>query len=127
MLRGRRNAPMTGHIEVDGRDYGTLSATHQDTWTTEVAQRIRALGMPADALNVKNHVEMKAVVATVRSGARNARVIINHAPCGSEPRAPIGCEQYLPVFIPKGCSVTVLGTDAQGNLFQQTYLGRAPA
>ncbi|HVK21299.1 MAG TPA: DddA-like double-stranded DNA deaminase toxin [Actinokineospora sp.] len=118
---------MTGHIEIDGRDYGQLTATHQDVWAVEVAQRIRTLGLPADALNVKNHVEMKAVLVMVTSGARNARVIINHAPCGSEPRAPIGCAQFLPVFIPEGCTVTVLGTDAQGNPFQQEFRGRAPA
>jgi hypothetical protein len=72
-----------------------------------------------------NHVEMKAVAAMIASGSMNARVIINHAPCGSEPRNGIGCEQFLPAIIPAGSTLTVLGTDAQGNPFERIYDGKA--
>ncbi|MGQ0841533.1 DddA-like double-stranded DNA deaminase toxin [Actinokineospora sp.] len=59
------------------------------------------------------------------TGARSAQVIINHAPCGSEPGAIDGCDAVLPSFIPCGSQLTVLGTDAQGDPFHRTYKGKA--
>ncbi|MDQ3401777.1 MAG: hypothetical protein M3548_00055 [Actinomycetota bacterium] len=122
--RGERNSPMTGHVLLDGRDVGTISATRADVWTDEVAARIDSLGMPDDMFALTNHVEMKTVAMMIRNGARYARVIINHAPCGSGPGLMIGCDQFLSDFIPKGYSLTVLGTDQNGNPFKRTYHGR---
>ncbi|MGQ0839232.1 DddA-like double-stranded DNA deaminase toxin [Actinokineospora sp.] len=61
-----------------------------------------------------------------KSGARSARVIMNHAPSGSEPNERRGCDALLPYFIPRGQSLTVLGSDADGNPFNRTYEGKAP-
>ncbi|WP_253888775.1 DddA-like double-stranded DNA deaminase toxin [Actinokineospora diospyrosa] len=123
--QGRRNAPIVAILEIDGQSFGELSATVQDDWTVESRARIRALGLARRADRVANHVEMKAVVVMVRTRGRQARVIINHAPCGSEPGAWIGCHSVLPDFIPEGSSLTVLGTDARGEPFFRTYKGKA--
>ncbi|MGQ0838171.1 DddA-like double-stranded DNA deaminase toxin [Actinokineospora sp.] len=117
---------MTGRLQVGGKDFGTLDAARNDPWTSEVNSRIRALGLHDDVYAVNNHVEMKAVAAMIASGATCAQVVINHSPCGSEPRARMGCDQYLPAFIPHGSTLTVFGTDAQGSPFQRTYEGKAP-
>ncbi|MBM7771612.1 hypothetical protein JOD54_001816 [Actinokineospora baliensis] len=123
--QGRRNAPIVAILEVDGQSFGELTATPQDDWTAESRARIRQLGLARRADRVANHVEMKAVAVMVRTRGRQARVIINHAPCGSEPGAWIGCHSVLPDFIPEGSSLTVLGTDARGEPFSRTYKGKA--
>ncbi|MGQ0838194.1 DddA-like double-stranded DNA deaminase toxin [Actinokineospora sp.] len=116
---------MIGHVECDGRAFGTISATKTDPWSADVVQRANSLGLHGAASRLYNHVEMKAVAAMVQIGARRARIIMNHAPCGSEPRASVGCDSILANFIPTGSSLTILGTDAHGNPFQRTYEGRA--
>ncbi|CRK58053.1 hypothetical protein [Alloactinosynnema sp. L-07] len=124
--RGARNSPMTGQVEIDGRFMGTVGATARDTWTEQVVRRVQVLGLPIEAFAVVNHVEMKTVAMLVMGNGRHARVVINHAPCGSEPTATVvGCEQFLPAFLPKGNTLTVHGTDAHGNPFERTYVGRA--
>lgn len=72
VLRGRRNAPMTGRVEVGGRDYGTIGADHGDIWSDEVRTRMKVLQLPARAIMLAHHVEMKVVAMMVKSGARNA-------------------------------------------------------
>ncbi|MGQ0841143.1 DddA-like double-stranded DNA deaminase toxin [Actinokineospora sp.] len=117
---------MSGIAEIDGRSYGEISATTADTWAHEVAERAKLLGMKESVAKwLYNHVEMKAVVMMIQSGATYGRVIINHAPCGSEPGARGGCHRYLPYFLPRGSSLTVLGTDANGQPFRREYEGKA--
>ncbi|RLK59676.1 DddA-like double-stranded DNA deaminase toxin [Actinokineospora cianjurensis] len=116
---------MTGILEINGTPFGELSATRQDDWARGSAERSRQLGIHDDAEGITHHVEMKAVIVMITSGATRARVIINHAPCGSEPGLAGGCHRLLPWFIPRGSSLTVLGTDAQGEPFQRIYEGRA--
>ncbi|MGX7825496.1 DddA-like double-stranded DNA deaminase toxin [Actinokineospora sp. 24-640] len=124
--RGQRNSPMTGIVEVGGRFLGEISATTTDIWTEEVARRTQRLGLTDPTVRVLyNHVEMKTVAMMIRSGATHARIVINHAPCGSEPRAGKGCDAYLPEFIPAGSTLTVLGTDRNGNPFRRDYTGKA--
>ncbi|CRK61210.1 hypothetical protein [Alloactinosynnema sp. L-07] len=69
-------------MEVGGRDYGSIGADHGDIWATEMRERMRALQLPARAVLLAHHVEMKVVAMMVKSGARSGRTIINHAPCG---------------------------------------------
>jgi hypothetical protein len=120
-----RNSPMTGHIEIGGRSYGTLTATTQDHWTRDAVQRVRLLGFSFAEMRLANHVEMKAVVIMIQNGATDGRVIINHSPCGSEPGAAGGCDSLLPHFIPAGSTLTVMGTDANGSSFLRSYTGKA--
>lgn len=124
VLRGTRNVPIVGHINLDGRDVGTIGAAFGDVWEKDSTSRMRALGLRR-ALGVAHHVEMKAVVMMIKTGARHARVIINHSPCGSQPGASLGCDTFLPDVVPQGSTVTVLGTDAHGEAFERTYHGRA--
>ncbi len=123
--RGQRNSPMTGIVDIAGRSYGEISATRRDPWTAEVLERLHLLQLEEEAEMVANHVEMKVVAMMIRSGAKSGRVIINHAPCGSEPTMSEGCHHILPQFLPGGRSLTVFGTDASGRPFNRTYVGRA--
>ncbi|MDQ3402415.1 MAG: hypothetical protein M3548_03345 [Actinomycetota bacterium] len=123
VLVGQYNSPTTCHVEVDGRAYGEVRATRNDVWTQEVVKYMSSLKLPAWARQYSNHVEMKAVMMLVMSNGKSACVVVNHAPCGSEAGVPIGCDILLPRVIPRGSSVTVLGTDAQGNPFERTYSG----
>ncbi len=117
---------MTGIAEINGRAFGEISATTTDTWTQDVAARAQTLGLVSAAVRrLYNHVEMKAVVMMVKTGATSGRIMINHAPCGSEPGEIRGCHAYLSDFIPTGSTFTVLGTDANGNPFRSEYKGRA--
>lgn len=84
------------------------------------------LGYSLVQAQLANHVEMKAVVVMIQNNRTEARVVINHAPCGSEPGLTGGCHSFLPRFIPNGRTLTVLGTDAKGNPFRRTYRGEAP-
>ncbi|HEX5405450.1 MAG TPA: DddA-like double-stranded DNA deaminase toxin [Pseudonocardiaceae bacterium] len=123
--RGARNAEMMGYVTIDGREFGKLGATRGDPWAEQVRQRLRGLGLRR-WLRLSHHVEMKAVAVLLSVGGRGGEVRINHAPCGYEPGDPGGCHQVLSDFIPRGESLTVLGTDANGEPFQHTYQGRAP-
>ncbi|CRK59582.1 hypothetical protein [Alloactinosynnema sp. L-07] len=116
---------MTGHVEIAGRSYGTLTATTQDPWTRDAVQRVKLLGFSFAEMRLANHVEMKAVMIMIQNGADECRVIINHASCGSEPGAAGGCDSFLPHFIPAGSALTVMGTDANGGPFTRVYRGRA--
>ncbi|GAA1253241.1 hypothetical protein GCM10009676_45400 [Prauserella halophila] len=72
-----------------------------------------------------HHVEMKTAAMMIRLGERNGTLTLNHAPCGSEPDETGGCHDYLARILPLGFSLTVLGTDANGNPFTRTYKGTA--
>jgi hypothetical protein len=125
VLVGQGNSPTTGIVEMGGRSYGEVRPSRGDMWSQEVVKRIDALGMSRRAKRYDNHVEMKAAAMLVMSNALEGRVIINHAPCGSEPGAYEGCDTFLAAFIPEGSVLTVLGTDAQGESFKRVYRGRA--
>ncbi|RLK60074.1 DddA-like double-stranded DNA deaminase toxin [Actinokineospora cianjurensis] len=119
VVRGKK-MQIVGLVQLDGRDFGAITATRSDSWADSVARRLAELG---GNMNLFNHVEMKTVAMMLETGAKHGQVIMNHAPCGSERGHPPGCEQALPSFIPAGRSLTVLGTDAQGNPFERTYHG----
>jgi hypothetical protein len=123
--RGARNAEMMGYATVDGRDLGKLGASRSDPWAEQVQARLRELGL-YQYLWLSHHVEMKTVALLLSAAGSHAEARINHAPCGSEPRQGSGCHQVLPDFIPKGRSLTVMGTDSHGAPFRHTYQGRAP-
>ncbi|WP_084467476.1 DddA-like double-stranded DNA deaminase toxin [Actinokineospora inagensis] len=123
---GQPNSPpMTGWVLLDGKDFGEVTATRRDPWAEQAAQRIRELRVPnADRLG--NHVEVKVAVMQVAMQRKDGCVVINNAPCGSQPGSyPPGCHGTLPRILPKGYTLTVLGTDTQGNPFKHTYHGRA--
>ncbi|RLK54593.1 nucleic acid/nucleotide deaminase of polymorphic system toxin [Actinokineospora cianjurensis] len=115
---------MTGWVQLDGRDVGEITATRSDPWADDARARLLSLGLRR-AKGLNNHVEMKTVTMMIQTNAREGRVIINHAPCGSEPGDPPGCDDVLPAFIPEGRTLTVLGTDAKGDPFKRTYHGKA--
>lgn len=116
---------MTGYVVVNDKDYGKLTATRRDTWAADVAARLQRLGLDRFVDQFAHHVEMKAAMAMIVSGARTGQVTINHMPCGAAPGERRGCHATLPEFLPKGSSLTVLGTDTQGQPFHHTYEGRA--
>ncbi|CRK55686.1 hypothetical protein [Alloactinosynnema sp. L-07] len=125
VIRGAGNSPTIGIIEIDGRMFGEMRPTRDDVWHRDVIDRIDAIGLSRRAKRYANHVEMKAAFMVVTSKGRHGRVILNHAPCGSEPGAFEGCETFLAELLLKGNSLTVLGTDAQGNPFARIYHGKA--
>ncbi|MCP2301130.1 SCP1.201-like deaminase [Actinokineospora globicatena] len=123
-VRTGTGMPIVGYVQLDGQDFGSITAIRTDPWATAVARRVLALKLRRGK-TLFNHVEMKTVAMMIETGAKHGQVIINHAPCGSERNKPPGCEQALPEFIPAGRSLTVLGTDAQGQPFKRTYHGKA--
>ncbi|EWC62480.1 hypothetical protein UO65_2227 [Actinokineospora spheciospongiae] len=64
--RGTRNVPIVGHVHIDGRDIGTLTAHPADGWAEEVAQRLVVLRM-GRAADVANHVKMKVVAVMIQT------------------------------------------------------------
>lgn len=116
---------MTGYVIIEGRSWGEITATAQDTWTEEVRGRFQRLNRPEFVRRLSNHVEMKVAMMMLTTGARTAEVVINHAPCGFGVERWQGCHDVLPRFLPRGYSLTVLGTDAHGRPFQHTYEGSA--
>jgi hypothetical protein len=123
--RGARNAEMMGYVTIDGREFGKLGTARGDPWAQQVEQRLKGLGL-FRYLRLVHHVEMKAAAILLAVAGAEGEVRINHAPCGSAPRQRSGCHEALPHFIPKGRTLTVMGTDADGQPFLQTYRGRAP-
>jgi hypothetical protein len=123
--KGSNNAEMTGHVLISGRSYGMITATRVDPWREEAVRRIRVLNLPRRFEALANHVEMKTVLMMIKSGATAAQIVINHASCGSEPGETGGCDAVLPELLPRGSTLTVLGTTAQGQPFHRTYEGRA--
>jgi hypothetical protein len=121
----KTNGEMTGYVVIDGREYGLITATRRDPWTSSVQERLDRLGFGTRYDWLSNHVEMKVVVAMIQSGKRIATVTINNAPCGSQSGDFRGCHQLLAGFLPRGSSLTVLGTDVNGQPFQHTYQGKA--
>ncbi|GAA3031691.1 SCP1.201-like deaminase [Actinokineospora globicatena] len=124
--KGQRNSPpMTGWVRLDGHDVGEIGATRNDPWAEKAAHRISALRVPnADQLN--NHVEVKVVVMQIEMRRTQGQVVINHAPCGSETGSYLpGCHRALPRILPEGYTLTVLGTDVDGNPFKHIYHGKA--
>jgi hypothetical protein len=125
VIKGQRNAEMTGYVVIDGREYGRITATTLDSWTEVVTKRLRRLGMAGFAGYLSNHVEMKVVQMMVDAGTRSATVTINHRPCGTPFDRRPGCHDVLGAFLPRGSSLTVLGTDAAGQPFRHVYHGEA--
>ncbi|WP_169514666.1 DddA-like double-stranded DNA deaminase toxin [Actinokineospora enzanensis] len=124
VIRGTENAPLVGYVQLDGRDVGTVTPARTDVWAQETMKRI------SDRRNrrmrrIANHVEMKVATMLAQSAVRHAQIILNHAPCGSEPGDPPGCHDYLEDFVPRGCTITVFGTTQDGAPFRRTYTGKA--
>lgn len=113
--------------EIGGRRLGHLTPSRDDPWTEEARQELIKRGFRAIvARRMAHHVEMKTAAMMIRLGERQAKLTLNHAPCGSEPGETGGCHDYLTRILPQGFSLTVLGTDANGQPFKRTYKGTAP-
>jgi hypothetical protein len=116
---------MTGYVVIGGKEYGRITATTRDSWAAEVAGRLHTLGLGWLVDRLSNHVELKAVMMLLKSRAREGEVTINNVPCGFGPGRRDGCHQVLGEVLPRGYSLTVLGTDAHGEPFKHVYKGRA--
>lgn len=117
--------PTVGHGTIGGRPIGEMRSG-RDGLSERIEERVRAVGIRTRRA-LGNHVEMKLASLLVDSQTREGTIVINNAPCGSEPGSFPGCEQYLDRFLPQGYSLTVHGTTAQGKKFSQTYHGKAPS
>ncbi|WP_156754033.1 DddA-like double-stranded DNA deaminase toxin [Actinokineospora pegani] len=127
VIKGIKNAPMTGYAEIGGRNCGKFTAARGDWLAEETKAVLVEIGMCDEADYLGNHVEMKVVTMMRKTGSTSGQVVINHAPCGSElsDRQRFACHRVLPEYLPGGSSLTVLGTDARGYAFRFTYRGRA--
>ncbi|MFB9926285.1 DddA-like double-stranded DNA deaminase toxin [Amycolatopsis halotolerans] len=101
--------------------FGRITATQNDTWTDTAKERLNEVGAPP---GLANHVEVKTAMMAIQTGATDAEVTINHAPCGSEAGETGGCHAHLETILPPGCRLTVLGTDSQGRPYKRTYEGK---
>lgn len=120
-VQGKRDKTV-GRIKINDRALPVPVESGMDTWSGHAGERMRALGIPE---YLRSHVEMKLAALMINTGAQHGEAVINHAPCGSEPSARGGCHASLEQFIPRGHSLTVHGTTAQGRAFTSTYRGRA--
>ncbi|KMS86579.1 hypothetical protein ACZ91_35990 [Streptomyces regensis] len=117
---------MVAYPEIGGRKLGHITPNRDDPWVAEAKTEMLKRGIPsAAARRLANHVEIKTATMMIRRGEREGRLVLNHAPCGSEPGATGGCHDYLPDMLPAGFTLTVLGTDIHGNAFRHTYRGTA--
>ncbi|MBM7770876.1 uncharacterized protein (DUF2164 family) [Actinokineospora baliensis] len=123
VIRGS-GMPISGWVQLDGKQTGEITATRSDPWAEESLSRMEELD-PRRAAGLAHHVEMKVIVMMVASGSRHGQVIINHAPCGSEVGDLPGCHTSIPRCLPEGRTLTVLGTDRNGDPFKHTYHGKA--
>lgn len=81
---------------------------------------------PQLAALLSSHVEMKVAASMLQRGKQHSELVINHAPCGSQPHQQYsGCDQELERFLPEGRSLTVHGTTQQGKWFSHTYHGKS--
>jgi hypothetical protein len=103
---------------ISGRDGG---------WTPKIEDRFAELKIVTKEFGdvVKSHVEMKVATMMIHEQRQHSELVINHAPCGSQPGKPPGCDQVLEPYLPKGYTLTVHGTTQQGEPFSKTYKGRA--
>lgn len=97
------------------------------TWTPLIERRLTELGVATSRVVkvVRSHVEMKVATMMIQQGRRAVQLVINHAPCGSQPGQQEGCDQVLGAYLPCGYALTVLGTTQRGEPFAKTYRGRA--
>lgn len=111
---------------LGSRKLGHITPNRDDPWTAEARKELVQRGFRTIiAQRMAHHVEMKTAAMMIRLGERHGTLTLNHAPCGSEPGETGGCHNYLARILPLGFSLTVLGTDANGNPFKRTYKGTA--
>lgn len=120
-VRADTGTPTTGYVHINGIPMRMQSG--DDPYSDMVDERLRDLGVRRPG-TLRRHVEMKAAAMLARSGDQHQEIVINHAPCGSEPAATRGCHAILEPFLPAGRSLTVHGTTADGAPFTHTYRGR---
>lgn len=113
----------TGQARLGEHYIGEITSG-RDGLSDSVEERARQVGIETRR-SLGNHVEMKLADLMVQRGTRTGEVVVNNAPCGWEPGALPGCHQFLDRFLPAGSSMTVHGTDADGQHVSQTYYGKA--
>ncbi|MBB5159912.1 hypothetical protein BJ970_007512 [Saccharopolyspora phatthalungensis] len=114
-------SPTVGYVRVNGLPTRVQSGA--DGFSDMVDQRLQEIGVRRP-LDLRRHVEMKIAAMMTRTGDQHQEVVINHAPCGSEPGQTRGCHDMLERFLPRGRSMTVHGTTADGKPFSHTYHGK---
>ncbi|QIZ33485.1 DddA-like double-stranded DNA deaminase toxin [Saccharopolyspora sp. ASAGF58] len=114
-------SPTVGYVRVNGLPTRVQSGA--DGFSDTVDQRLREIGVRRP-FDLRRHVEMKIAAMMTRTGDQHQEVVINHAPCGSEPGQTRGCHDMLERFLPRGRSMTVYGTTADGKPFSHTYHGK---
>ncbi|MFD9891382.1 DddA-like double-stranded DNA deaminase toxin [Amycolatopsis sp. NPDC059027] len=120
-VRGRKQRTV-GYAKINGRVIPASFSSRPDAWADTAGHRLRERGLP-DYLRF--HVEIKLAALMIDTRATEAEVVINHAPCGSEPGTGGGCHETLEEFLPEGYKLTVHGSTANGEPFSHTYRGSA--
>lgn len=121
-VRRGTNTPTVGYVKINDAPLRVQSG--EDGFSDMVDERLRELGVRRRS-RLRTHVELKVAAMLMRSSQRHQEVVINHAPCGSEPEQTRGCHEMLPMFLRAGHSLTVYGTTATGKPFSYTYRGGA--
>ncbi|PKW15324.1 DddA-like double-stranded DNA deaminase toxin [Saccharopolyspora spinosa] len=75
-------SPTVGYVRVNGLPTRVQSGA--DGFSDMVDQRLQEIGVRRP-LDLRRHVEMKVAAMMTRTGDQHQEVVINHAPCGSEP------------------------------------------
>ncbi|GAA2676491.1 hypothetical protein GCM10010428_39070 [Actinosynnema pretiosum subsp. pretiosum] len=95
------------------------------TWGPAVRERMAALGIRT-RMRIYQHVEMKVAMMMVGTGRRSVALVINNAPCGSQPgQVALGCHQALERFLPEGSELVVHGSTSAGEPCSWAYRGKA--
>ena len=105
-------------IGADGTAQPVVSGRDDDA--DEADARLRDMGMPRKSAKTGD-VEIKLATRMVREGIRHATILINNEPC----IGPFGCDTLVPALLPEGASLTVYGTDEQGERVRKRYTGGA--
>ncbi|MCC8250540.1 DddA-like double-stranded DNA deaminase toxin [Saccharothrix luteola] len=124
--RGAEGEKTVGRVRVGEIDHGTMTSGRDGTWTPAVDARMARLGI-VTPMRLGRHVEMKAAQLLVDTPAAHAELVINHQTCGSPgfQLDTAACHQVLPRYLPRGKTLTVYGTTADGLPFAETYEGHA--
>ncbi|ONI87980.1 hypothetical protein ALI22I_19700 [Saccharothrix sp. ALI-22-I] len=124
--RGVEGETTVGRVRVGEVDHGVMTSGRDGTWNPAVDARMARLGITT-TMRLGRHVEMKVAHLLVDTPAIHAEVVINHQPCGSPgfQLGTVACHQVLPRYLPRGKTLTVYGTTADGEPFAQTYEGLA--
>ncbi|WP_086821612.1 DddA-like double-stranded DNA deaminase toxin [Allokutzneria sp. NRRL B-24872] len=108
----KSGAKTHGRWTVDG-EVANVIVSGRDSDADLADQLLAERGLPGRASRSAD-VEMKLAARMATGGPRHVTVLINNRPC----RGPFGCDTLVPVLLPAGSTLTVLGNDGYRKTFE---------